>query len=351
MTTAGLPAYIGPNRIVRRLGKGGMGVVYFGYTPGNRPVAVKIARIEPDDSETAKKELISLFRREIKLVRKINNPFVVKLIDSSEHNGLPWASFEYIEGQDLGQLFAGNTKMPIAFTCAIGVAVCHILKALHAAEIIHRDLKPSNLMLTSRGDIKVIDFGIASSQEITAISQRHAAAGVGSAPYMAPEIWRSEEPTFATDIFSLGAILGEAISGHKMFPHGLSQIGHVIQHGQPSLGGIPNSFATIISRCLTKNPAERPTLNEIEAVLTQICPALGVAKVRRDDNQLAATVRQLVKEARDGKTLLYPPGGCYTAIHQGARSSGARYRRPRHPAWTRRCPPHSNPSQHLGRYQ
>ena len=291
---------------------------------GNRPVAVKIVRIEPDDSETAKEELIKLFRREIKLVKEINNPFVVKLIANGEHNGLPWASFEYIEGQDLGELFAGNTKMPIAFTCAIGAAVCRILKALRAAEIIHRDLKPSNLMLTSRGDIKIIDFGIASSQEITAISQRHVNSGIGSAPYMAPEIWRSEKPTFATDIFALGAIIGEALSGHKMFPHGLSQIGHVIQHGQPSLYGVPASFVPI-TNVAGQEPHRASTSDRLPR-FRKFGPPRGHLG-RRADTEMAQ--RQAARERgtrRQNATL--SSGGPYTALHQAAGGSGARYRLP-----------------------
>jgi serine/threonine protein kinase/tetratricopeptide (TPR) repeat protein len=257
------PESIGRYRILRPLGAGGMGEVYLGEDLAlNRRVAIKMLPAASGFDATANARLV----QEAQAAATLDHPHVCAVYEVGEHDGAPFIAMQYIEGETLTERLA---RGPLSITDAVRIAeqVADALTAAHAAGIIHRDIKPGNIMLTARGDAKVLDFGLAKL-----IGAAHApdaptkpvltGAGVvlGTTAYMSPEQLRAEPLGGSTDVFSLGCVIYEMTSGGAPFPRDstAATIAAVLgEEPRPLPSSIPSELRRIIRKCLEKDPARR----------------------------------------------------------------------------------------------
>jgi serine/threonine-protein kinase len=257
------------------LERGGMGLVYKArHLRLDRLVALKfLPREFAQDPER-----LELFRREARTASTLNHPHICTIYDLDEHEGQPFLVMELIEGRTLRDLAAGRPSLP-ALVHLIG-QVAQALAAAHAAGIMHRDIKPANIMVRDDGYAKVIDFGLSRPiptygwpSEATADEVADPGTGLGTARYMSPEQARAETASSASDLFSLGIVLYELVTGQHPFPAD-SPMGmlHAVQSQpplRPSLRNpqIPAALDAVILRMLQKEPRLRPTALEVDAAL------------------------------------------------------------------------------------
>jgi serine/threonine protein kinase len=247
------PAEIGGYRLRGRLGSGGMGVVYLAYTPGGRPVALKVVRPELGDDA----DFRGRFRQEIDAARRVHVLYTAQLLDCDPDASPPWLVTAYVPGPSLAQAVSQHGPMPEQSVLVLVAGVAEALAAIHAAGIVHRDLKPSNVLLAADGP-RVIDFGIARALEATALTRT--GMRVGSPHYMSPEQIRGGAVSAATDVFALGATACYAALGRGPFGEGndAALLYRIVQE-QPDLAGCPELVRSVIQICLAKDPAARPT--------------------------------------------------------------------------------------------
>jgi serine/threonine protein kinase len=196
----------GRYRQVRLLGTGGMGEVWLALDEelGERPVAIKRmhSRMLADAEDVAR------FQREMRLAARMQHPNIMTLFTTGTDNGIPFMVMEYLEGQDLGKT---SRIRGAAETARVGRDTCAALEYAHGLGVVHRDIKPGNVFLCDTGQVKVTDFGIAKAVSGTSLT----ATGtlVGTLPYMAPEQWLGEPAAFSNDIWAVGCVLYELLSG------------------------------------------------------------------------------------------------------------------------------------------
>jgi len=194
------------------LGEGGMGAVYKARDREvDREVALKVIRPEL----TGHPDIVRRFKQELILARQVTHKNVVRIFDLGEAEGAKFISMEYIEGRDLKSLLAERGKFEPEEAVGIIEQVCHALEAAHAEGVIHRDLKPQNIMVDKHGRVAVMDFGIARSTEVNGMTQTGAL--LGTPEYMSPEQAKGEEVDARSDLFSLGIIFYELLTGKSPY--------------------------------------------------------------------------------------------------------------------------------------
>ena len=249
----GDPAQIGPFRVVRRLGSGGMGRVFLCLSAGGRPVAVKLIRADL----AADREFRVRFRREVEAARKVSGLYTALLVDADVDGPLPWLATAYVPGPSLADLVSDYGTLPAALLLALAAGLAEGLAAIHAAGVVHRDLKPSNILLADDGP-RVIDFGISRAVDASVLTT--AGLIIGSPGFMSPEQADGAQTGPPSDIFSLGAVLAYAATGRSPFGTGSTPaLVYRVVHGAPALDGIPAEVRDLASRCLAKDPGRRPT--------------------------------------------------------------------------------------------
>jgi len=205
-------------RLEKEIGEGGMGKVYKAIdTKLERTIALKTIRLEQTGNHREVEERIDRFRREAKATAKLNHPNIVSLYDYDEKDGIFYMTMEYVEGKPL-QAILKKGSLPAAECVKIALDVCNALVYAHSLNIVHRDIKPSNIILDSHGHAKVLDFGIAKILRLSS-TQSHTMTGLrlGSPAYMSPEQIRSGMLDGRSDIYSLGVVLYEMLSGKRAF--------------------------------------------------------------------------------------------------------------------------------------
>ncbi|MBB5077556.1 serine/threonine-protein kinase [Nonomuraea endophytica] len=237
------PPSVGPYRIVRKLGEGGQGVVYLGQAPDGAKVAVKVLREGGDG-----------LAREVAALRRVE-PFCVAQVLDASTGGRPYIVTEYVEGPSLAE--AGRHGG--AGLQRLAVATATALAAIHRAGVVHRDFKPGNVLLGRDGP-RVIDFGIARSGASLTVTS----SVVGTPAYMAPEQLAGAGVGPATDVFAWAGVMVYAATGSPPFGNdSLPAVITRIQHADPDLGDLTGPLRPIVTRCLAKNPAARPTMQEV----------------------------------------------------------------------------------------
>jgi hypothetical protein len=239
------------------LGQGGMGAVYRSLHPQlNRPVAIKM--IVGGGDEQAQQR----FLREAQLVANLAHPNIVRIFDVDTHGGQPYIVMDFVEGGSLASRLAAG-PLPLAQALPILTTLADALGYAHGQGIVHRDLKPANVLLRSDGSPVLADFGIARLAEAGAAAQLTATGAVlGTVAYMAPEQLRGNADA-RSDIYALGVLIFEALSGRRPFEGDTGQIllGH-LQEQPPPLRSIapqlPGSVELLVARMLAKDPAQRP---------------------------------------------------------------------------------------------
>src|SRR5437764_9243080 len=280
-----------------------MGHVFVGLSAGGRPVAVKVIRADL----AADPEFRVRFAREVAAVRQVSGLFTALVLDADVDSAVPWLATAYVAGPSLAEAVTGDGPMAARPALGLAAGLAESLYAIHAAGVIHCDLKPSNVLLSPDGP-RVIDFGIsrAAGPERSTV----AAAGVGwvtgSSGFMSPEQALGGEIGPPSDIFSLGAVLTFAATGRGPFGRGSRpEVAYRLVYGPPDLSEVPAGLRTLVERCLTKDPGQRPTADEVLAAANEGHPTPG---------WLPAAPR----------SALAPAGYAESA----ARPSGRRWRRP-----------------------
>lgn len=260
-----------------RLGAGGMGKVYLSYTPGGRPVAIKVIRPEfAEDPEFRRR-----FRQEVLAAQRVQGLYTAPVIDSDTEGPHPWLATAYVAGPSLHAAVADHGAMPVPTVLLLIAGIAEALQVIHHAGIVHRDLKPSNVLLAVDGP-RVIDFGIARAADTTALTST--GVSVGTPAFMSPEQAAGTSCTPATDIFALGQIAAFAAMGGAAFGDGPSHgVLYRIVHEEPDLSELPGELREIVTRCLIKDPTLRPSTAQVIAMCGQASkdPAL-----RRPDGWL-----------------------------------------------------------------
>jgi tetratricopeptide (TPR) repeat protein/predicted Ser/Thr protein kinase len=199
--------------ILQLIGQGGMGAVYKARdTELERIVALKLIR--PEFAKNP--EILRRFKQELILARQVTHKNVIRIFDLGQADGIKFITMDFVEGQDLRKLLAEKGKFPPEEAARILLQICRALEAAHTEGVIHRDLKPQNIMMDPSGRAYVMDFGIARSVYLPAMTQTGAL--VGTPEYMSPEQARGEKLTEHSDLFSLGVIFYELLTGKQPYP-------------------------------------------------------------------------------------------------------------------------------------
>ncbi|MFI1171542.1 serine/threonine-protein kinase [Streptomyces melanogenes] len=236
-----------------RLGAGGMGKVYLSYTPGGRPVAIKVIRPEFAEDPDFRRR----FQQEVRAAQRVQGLYTAPVVDSDTDGPHPWLATAYVQGPSLHAAVASHGAMPVATVLLLVAGIAEALQVIHQAGIVHRDLKPSNVLLAVDGP-RVIDFGIARAADATALTGT--GVSVGTPSFMSPEQAAGTSCTEATDVFALGQIAVFAATGAAAFGDGSSHaVLYRIVHEDPDLSRLPGELREIVTACLSKDPARRPT--------------------------------------------------------------------------------------------
>ena len=247
--------------ILEKLGEGGMGVVYKASdTRLGRNVALKFVKVQVSQR----------WAREARLVASLNHPHIATLYDVGEHEGSPYLAMEFVKGVPL------KGPLPAKVAVEYGIQVADALGAAHAARVVHRDLKPGNILVTEKGTVKVLDFGLARLMEMSgggSANSTRSAAISGTPGYMAPEQFEGVTADARSDIFAFGCVLYELASGRRAFP-GESKAAAIAATAlaQPKpLEGVPEKLEELIRRCLRKDPERRfQSMNEVKTALEDL---------------------------------------------------------------------------------
>ncbi|MEV7073661.1 protein kinase [Streptomyces sp. NPDC093990] len=310
------PRVVGSFRLHRRLGAGGMGVVYLGSDRKGQRVALKVIR--PDLAED--QEFRSRFAREVSAARRIRGGCTARLVAADLEADRPWFATQYVPGPSLHDKVADEGALGAAEVASIGAALSEGLVAVHEAGVVHRDLKPSNILLSPKGP-RIIDFGIAWATGASTLT--HVGTAVGSPGFLAPEQVRGAAVTPATDVFSLGATLAYASTGDSPFGHGSSEVMlYRVVHEEAQLHGVPDAVAPLIRACLAKDPEERPSTLQLSLRLKEIAareaqglpdlrpPAPRAGEADRPTGRIADTYPERAAQRR-------PQGSSGTSGSQG----------------------------------
>jgi len=271
---APLPEQIGRFRITNRLGGGGMGTVYLAWDPTlERRVAIKVMKTSVENDDVRER-----FYREARSAGRLQHPGIVTVFDVGEANGEPFIAMEYVEGETLTQVIDASqtgSDLPVARKLTLIDDLCKAVHYAHGQRIIHRDIKPANIMVSTVGVLKVLDFGIARIAESTGLTQ--ASKLLGTLNYMAPEQYSSKRIDHRVDIFAIGAVFYELLSGKRAFPGETSAgVMHAILFGEqvPLRELVPSldpGIISIVSRCLARSADDRyPDLEAMRRDLTYV---------------------------------------------------------------------------------
>jgi serine/threonine protein kinase/Flp pilus assembly protein TadD len=257
--------------IQEMLGIGGMGAVYKAYDRDiDRVIALKCIR-----PELAKDpEITQRFTQELLLARQIAHKNIIRIFDVRDSGGLKFITMEYVEGQDLGSLVESRGKLTVTESVAIVMQVCSGLACAHAEGVVHRDLKPSNIMVEPQGRVVVMDFGLARADHIGQMTQTGAV--MGTYQYMSPEQAKGTKADARSDIFTVGIILYELLTGKTPYSAD-SALASLLKRTQEAAvpasqidSAIPRPLSAIVSKCLERDVAKRyqtvdDLLNDLKA--------------------------------------------------------------------------------------
>ncbi len=248
------PDRIGPYTLIGRLGAGAMGQVYLGRSTAGRLVAVKTIRIELAEEPGFR----ARFAREVAAARRVSGVFTAAVVAANPEAEMPWLATAYVPVPTLSRLVRVCGPLPVPTVRWLAAGCAEALESIHLAGLVHRDLKPSNVLVAPDGP-RVIDFGVARAAERIQLTVTRGA--VGTPAYMAPEQARdSQHASLASDVYSLGATLLFAATGHGPY-QGETVMDVLVKLATeaPDLTGLPPDLASLVMACLERSPRMRPT--------------------------------------------------------------------------------------------
>jgi serine/threonine protein kinase/tetratricopeptide (TPR) repeat protein len=265
-------AFAGRYQIIEELGKGGMGRVYKAHdTKIKEKIALKL--IKPEIAKD--KKTIERFSNELRLARKIRHKNVCGMFDLGEEKGTHYITMEFVPGEDLRSLIRRIGQLPIGKSISIAKQICEGLDEAHRLGVVHRDLKSSNIMIDKEGNVRIMDFGIARSLEAKGITG--AGVMIGTPEYMSPEQVEGKEVDQRSDIYSLGVILYEMVTGRVPFEGdtpftiGVKHKSEIPKDPKEINTHTPEDLSRVILRCLEKGKDNRyQNAGEVRAELTNM---------------------------------------------------------------------------------
>jgi outer membrane protein assembly factor BamB len=269
------PRVIGDFRVQARLGAGGMGRVYLGFSPAGRAVAVKV--IHPHLARDP--AFAERFRREVAAAQAVNAVYAAPVVAAGPDDDPPWLATAFVPAPSLHDVVAAAGPLPQEAVWKLAAGLAEGLRAVHAGGLVHRDLKPGNVLLATDGP-RVIDFGIARVLDGTRLTATNDV--LGTPTYMSPEQARGGSVDPPSDIFSLGGVVYYAATGQPPFGGGIpAALLYRIVFDEPNLDPLPPQLRSLVAACLDKNPATRPTPAQLATALMPAMPADGLPPASR----------------------------------------------------------------------
>ena len=266
-------------RLEERIGSGGMSTVYRAFDETlERSVAIKVlhADMSQDDAQ------LERFRREARAAARLSNPYVVTVIDAGEDDGRPFIVFEYVEGETLKERIRRLGRLPVAESIAYAIEMGRALSAAHAERIVHRDVKPQNVLIDPEGRAKVTDFGIARSLESDGLTKTGRV--LGTTDYVSPEQAMGHEVDARSDVYSLGVLLYEMLTGHPPFA-AETVVGVAMKHVNDPMPDVQElrpdasaALARVVEKATQKDARRRYA--DMNAMLADLEAALEVEVAR-----------------------------------------------------------------------
>jgi serine/threonine protein kinase len=255
------PRQVGRYRLVARLGAGGMGQVFLGFSPAGRPLAVKVVHAELARDQA----FLDRFRREVVAARKVSGAYTAPVVDAGEGDP-PWFATTLVAGPSLADTLEQHGPLPEIAVWRLAAGLAEALAEVHAQGLVHRDLKPSNVLLATDGP-RLIDFGISRALDGTVMTGTGLVFGTPA--FMSPEQASGAPAGPASDLFSYGGVLTFAATGTGPFGDGspVAMIYRVV-HDEPKLDRPPGMLFGLVTRCLAKRSDDRPTLAELMGIIT-----------------------------------------------------------------------------------
>ncbi|WP_422448249.1 Stk1 family PASTA domain-containing Ser/Thr kinase [Thermoanaerobacterium sp. DL9XJH110] len=296
--------------ILEEIGGGGMAVVYKARCNLlNRVVAIKVLRSEFSGDE----EFVRRFRREAQAAASLSHPNIVSIYDVGQEDGSYYIVMEYVEGKTLKDLIRQEAPMPPVEVVEIGRQICDALECAHKNKIIHRDIKSHNIIITPEGRVKVTDFGIA--RAVTGTTITHTGDVFGSVHYFSPEQARGDVVDERSDIYSVGIILYEALTGRLPFD-GQTPVAVALKHIQESpepisgmIRNFPGALEAIVTKCLAKSPDERfQSAGELKMALTRASSDPEVMGFKSSELERTLVLNKDSLKAPQRNSISGPPG-------------------------------------------
>jgi serine/threonine protein kinase len=289
----------GRYEIVGELGRGAMGVVYKAMDPViGRTVAVKTIRLSEEGTGLSRPELLTRFQTEARAAGLLTHPNIVVVFDAGEEDGLYYITMELVEGKSLQALLDGGHAFPLPRTLRIMEQTCSALQFAHERNVIHRDIKPANLMLTGDDTVKVTDFGTAKILQFGTVQQT--AHVMGTPSYMSPEQVKGRAVDGRSDIFSLGVMLYEMVTGEKPFP------------GQ--------NITTVIYKIVNEDPVPP---RQIDPSIHPGISAVIMKALVKEPDQRYQSCREMQEDLRNYRTIAPAPGNPQSTMVMGGGSPAA----------------------------
>ncbi|GAA4997567.1 hypothetical protein GCM10023205_83780 [Yinghuangia aomiensis] len=311
------PRRVGPFELVGLLGAGGMGRVYLGRSPRGRAVAVKVLRTDlltGGDSDVRRR-----FAREVAAGRAVDSRFTAPVVDADIEAAVPWLATAYVPGLPLADAVARFGALPEPTLICLAAGLAAGIADVHRAGLVHRDLKPSNVLLAVDGP-RIIDFGIVRSHGASRLTGTDHT--VGTYAFMSPEQFERADVGPESDVFSLGAVLAYAATGHAPFSGDqLPVLWRSITHHEPDLAGTPAALLAIVTRCLAKDPAARPDTAWLRSTLSDLATNAGC---RSGQDWLPSPLAHALLEIADRALAADGPGSAADDTTRTARPSKAR---------------------------
>lgn len=290
--------YIGRYKVIKELGRGGMGIVYKGEDPIlDRLVAIKV--LPP--KKTASKKAVQRFLREARVSARLDHPHIVKIYDIGEEDGLFHIVMEYVPGDSLRDIVEADGAVDMRYMAGLFAQLCNAMAYAHEQKITHRDIKPENIKVTDDNKVKVMDFGIAVLDDSHSITETGSV--MGTIAYFSPEQAKGGEADYRADIYSMGVVFYEMLTKYLPFDaHSLPEMLNKHLYEAPILPtnrnpAVPKEFEDLILRCMEKRPEDRfQSASEMERIVRDWLDGASRPRIQPavNEDRLAALKAELL---------------------------------------------------------